>query len=75
MKILEFIFKIKVTIYLKGGNSMRFYCTNFNGTRLGGSKSREFTWEGLQNLSISFDPDEIQAIKCNRVFKLTKLFR
>jgi len=73
-KIIQFFFKMKVSIFLKGGNKVVIYVKSFESTRLSIKKERELSWEGLQSNIFTVDVEEIQAIEAKQVFKISNIF-
>ena len=65
--LIKKLFRIKVTVYFKGGSVMTFKCTDFSTIRLS-SKVREVKWDGAKE-KITFDVNEIAAISAVRVLR------
>ncbi len=55
----------KVIFYMKSGNMIVEYFTNFTCDKLTGTKQREAKWDDVQSAGFSIDLKQVEAISIN----------
>ena len=60
------MFKLKVTLFLEGGQKLTFKCRKFEITKLSLGGDREMSYEGAKLSLLTVDVKKIIAVKAKR---------